>query len=96
MESALRRIETDVSNVPKVNWAQKRVGPAHALQGPHRGNPQGASQTDPPPRRETEREATGDHDHDEHQFAIAAEQEIWAIGRLMDHGFSGFVDRVHV
>ena len=85
MKTALRRIELGVADVAEVDVTKQRVGLAHALQGRHRADPQHHRQTDPPPRRQAERQAAGDHDHHEHQFAIATEQEIRPIGGLMNH-----------
>ena len=40
-------------------------------------------------------EAPGDHDHHEHQFAVAAKEQIRAICGLMNEYLPGFVGRIH-
>src|SRR3569833_2037405 len=95
MKTTFCWVELGVTDVTKVNGTEQRIGLGYALQRPHRANPQHDRQTETPPRRQAECEAPGDHHHHQHQFAVATEQEIRPIGRLVDEYLSWFVGRVH-
>jgi len=90
MQPAFGWIEGQIADVPKINVAKQRVGLTHALQGRNRGKPKNDSQDDPPARGQAERQTSRNHDRHEHQFPIAAQQQVGTVGGLVDTTSLGF------
>lgn len=78
-----------------VNMSEQWVRFSHPLKDGHCSDPEADSQADPPPRCQAECEAYSDKNRAQDKFAIAAQQLVGPVGRLVDYDFSGPVGDLH-